>query len=148
MIFLCVITLILYKISIIYIFSLICIFQISLHLDDAVTELSEVNSITRLRGGSPSLSEEDLGQCGPEGFVVCTAGKSGGMTCSDACGGLCCTGPYACIAFTGKVCKDNSCSGVFACVGSNIDFVKDGCKGGFSCYSARLSMVSDSCKVS
>ena len=79
-----------------------------------------------LRGSLPFL---DVNQCGPAGFVVCENGMVGSMTCSAACGGLCCTGFNACHSFTGTICKDNSCSGKLSCVAASSNIVKDGCKG-------------------
>ena len=69
------------------------------------------------------------------------------MTCADACGGLCCEDTNACMGFTGKVCKDGSCSGQYSCINANIGFLKDGCKGEFSCSAMKASAVSTSCKV-
>ncbi len=55
-----------------------------------------------------------------------------------ACDGDCCVGYYACQRFTGKVCKDGSCTGSMACRFATIPFVVNSCKGGYygACYKA------------
>lgn len=62
-----------------------------------------------------------------DGFSVNSNGESG-PPCSTACGGLCCQGERACEGFTGKVCKDGSCSGKQACRAATIPQVINSCK--------------------
>jgi len=50
------------------------------------------------------------------------------VTCAVACGGLCCIGSPSCGAFTGKVCKDGSCDGTYACNSAVIPEVISSCK--------------------
>ena len=53
------------------------------------------------------------------------------FTCFDECGGsggLCCQGNRACEGFTGRVCKDGSCTGDFACKDAYIPEVINSCK--------------------
>lgn len=73
-------------------------------------------------------------------YVNCDNGFVSGdssTTCAAACGGNCCVGGFACGEFTGKVCKDGSCTGSNACFGANIPWVKNSCKGGnFACDKA------------
>ena len=83
--------------------------------------------------------------------VTCAGGYGVGtnnqVTCEEACQGqngeqLCCDGTYfdpdgypyqACDGFTGRVCKDGSCSGHYSCYYANIDSVVNSCIGKGSC---------------
>ena len=109
------------------------------------------------------------GQECPEGFVTCCKGFEGAcdasgdptsdVTCRSACdgGSLCCAQPSDCDGFTGKVCKDGSCSktntdaedGVTfygACYDATIDEVIRGCTGGSRiCKDATIGKVVDGC---
>lgn len=55
-------------------------------------------------------------------------------TCAAACGPSCCVGAHACTSFTGKLCKDGSCNGAFACTYASIPSVVMSCKGDYACY--------------
>ena len=73
-------------------------------------------------------------------FVDCTGGYLVGDTsvsCATACGGNCCVDTQACFMFTGKVCKDGSCGGSFACAYAKIPLVVNSCKNSsYQCYMA------------
>ena len=73
-----------------------------------------------------------------EGFLDCFNGKVRGTStpCSTSCAGKCCVGTNACSSFTGKVCKDGSCSGTKACFYANIPHVVKSCKALEACNSA------------
>lgn len=85
------------------------------------------------------------------GFVECENGwASTGERCEDACQGQCCVDSVtesACTGFTGKICKDGSCSGREACKYSKIQVVVDSCTGLGSCYSNsnRTAQIVSSC---
>lgn len=62
------------------------------------------------------------------------------ITCREACNGACCIssddyspGYHACDHFTGKVCKDGSCNGEFACYRVHIQYVVNSCIGNGAC---------------
>ncbi len=47
---------------------------------------------------------------------VCTAGYLDCHgDCKSTCQGQCCVGTSACLGFTGRICKDGSCNGDYAC---------------------------------
>ncbi|EJK76822.1 hypothetical protein THAOC_01394 [Thalassiosira oceanica] len=81
------------------------------------------------------------------GFVDCVDGyvrDDEGVT-SQACDGNCCVGSLACKYFTGRVAKDGSCDGNYACRYSRIDDVvraqvvlED------SCYATSAQSITDS----
>ena len=92
--------------------------------------------------------------CPSGNFVDCDNGKVRGnstATCSAKCGTKCCVGSYACDYFTGKVCKDGSCSGENACKHANIALgvVTKSCTGKKACYSTgyngTVGSIVDSC---
>ena len=62
-----------------------------------------------------------------DGFVAGDSSKS----CAEECDGYCCVGYEACVHFTGKVCRDGSCSnwGWDACGFATIPVVINSCKG-------------------
>ena len=107
---------------------------------------------------SPSMSLSQQATC-TEGYVDCYKGKYiyeengywyyDGTTCRDACGGLCCNSSEtgACDLFTGKVCKDGSCSGEFACYFANIPRVVNSCIGDGACR-CEWYEFKEQCKVS
>ena len=83
------------------------------------------------------------GKCS-QGYVNCVGGyladSDRSITCVDACmdaGGtnpLCCDGDTApCDGTTGKICKDGSCNGNFACNYAVFEAVVNGCKGESAC---------------
>ncbi len=91
-------------------------------------------------------------------FVECEGGNladGSGTTCFGACdnGNDCCDGGGgidACGGFTGKVCKDGSCSGYQACTGAKIPTVVNSCKGTNACrsagfYGGAIIEIIDSC---
>ncbi len=111
--------------------------------------------------------------CGTKGFVDCFNGRSiyyysrtrtwyydGYITCKEACNGACCISTYdpssptiqACEGFTGRVCKDGSCSGAYACYLAKIQLVVNSCIGGGACcekdgYEALVSgSIINSCR--
>jgi hypothetical protein len=89
-------------------------------------------------------------------FVECAGGflaDGSGTTCFEACdnGAACCYGNTACVGFTGKVCKDGSCSGYQACTGAKIPTVVNSCIGKNACreagqYDGAITQIIDSCK--
>lgn len=102
------------------------------------------------------LSQQQSTACGENGYVDCFNGRSiyyyartrswyydGYVTCREACNGACCisnttTPPLnymyqACDLFTGRVCKDGSCNGEFACYRANIQLVANSCIGNGAC---------------
>ncbi len=88
-------------------------------------------------------------------YIDCDYGKVRGtdQSCKDACDGKCCVGEEsyggyyaACEKFTGKVCKDDSCSGRNSCFNATISSVVNSCKDNKSCYKATIpSGVVNSC---
>ena len=75
--------------------------------------------------------------CAESDFVDCVNGflvrSNDATTCAAACldvngDAKCCSGTDACTGFTGKVCKDGSCSGLSACLDANIPEVINSCK--------------------
>lgn len=81
--------------------------------------------------------------CGVTGYVDCVNGFVRGdltTSCATECsvgGGSCCVGFQSCGKFTGKVCKDGSCNGSYACYDAIIPWVVNSCKSsGSSCMSA------------
>jgi hypothetical protein len=69
-------------------------------------------------------------------FVECDNGnvKDTSISCAVACNGKCCVGDNSpCSGFTGKLCKDGSCSGELACENANIPLVVNSCKGWWAC---------------
>ena len=79
------------------------------------------------------------------GIVRGTANTS----CAAACGSSCCIGFNACSNFTGKLCKDGSCTGKLACTYTSIPSVTDSCKGDYACYNTgydgTVGNISTSC---
>lgn len=116
-----------------------------------------------------SSSSEQVMMC-EHGYVDCWDGwtdwvyQGNGVwesstTCRDACNGACCVsneayspGYRACDHFTGKVCKDGSCSGYFACYLVDIPLVVNSCIGYGACcekfgYEGKVSnSVINSCQ--
>ncbi len=93
-------------------------------------------------------------------FVTCDSGllsDGSGITCFAACNGDCCTytdgsgiSTDACYGFTGKVCKDGSCSGILACAYATIPSVVKSCEGKYACqgagiYGGSIIKIADSC---
>jgi hypothetical protein len=76
------------------------------------------------------------------GYIDCVNGyvrnSNPKKSCATACDGKCCVGNGACTRFTGKVCKDGSCSGYWsACMDATIPKVVNSCHGHtWSCLSA------------
>ena len=75
------------------------------------------------------------------GYIDCVNGFVKGqrkISCETACAGKCCVGNSACNEFTGKVCKDGSCSGYWsACAYATIPKVVNSCHGdSWSCINA------------
>lgn len=76
------------------------------------------------------------------GYIDCVngfvKGSKGKISCETACAGKCCVGNSACNLFTGKVCKDGSCSGFWsACAYATIPKVVNSCHGRtWSCLNA------------
>jgi hypothetical protein len=70
-------------------------------------------------------------------------------TCAAACGSDCCVGNNACSGFTGKLCKDGSCTGAWACTFASIPSVVNSCKGNYACYNTGyygyVGTISTSC---
>ncbi len=95
--------------------------------DDVVTDAGVLTSRV--------LQAVDPG-CTP-GYVDCVNGNDSvtGSSCAAACGVSCCGGNQACDQFTGKVCKDGSCTGNMACYMANLSFVVNRCIGVDACYS-------------
>ena len=105
---------------------------------------------------APSSSVTIASTCDADKIVTCVNGfdvnSPGGTTsCYDSCAGDCCFygGSDACIGFTGKVCKDGSCSGAAACKNANIPLVVYSCKGYQACEIAgfgggTIGIVNDS----
>ena len=85
-------------------------------------------------------------------IVDCVNGNVRGTantTCAAACGSSCCIGVNACSNFTGKLCKDGSCTGKLACTYASIPSVTDSCKGDYACYNTgydgSVGHISTSC---
>jgi len=95
-------------------------------------------------GQTPSTFDNEIltDELCTEGYVECINGLSGGQTCEEACGGMCCAGPLfygggPCKGYTGRVCKDGkSCFGERACLNANINMIVEGCSGEMSCMVA------------
>ena len=92
-------------------------------------------------------------QCS-SGIVDCVYGMVRGsatITCAAACGPNCCAGVHACTSFTGKVCKDGSCNGKFACTYAYIPSVVNSCEGDYACYNTgydgTVGNISNSCNA-
>lgn len=124
---------------------------------ETVRNANTTSSVVPLRlpgFSSMMLSQQDEPACGTKGFVDCFNGRSvyyysrtrtwyydGYVTCKEACGGACCNSNYdpssptfqACDRFTGRVCKDGSCSGEYACYLAKIQLVANSCIGSGAC---------------
>lgn len=87
-----------------------------------------------------------------KGYIDCKDGflaSNSSQSCKDACDGLCCRGNNrwfpvngyfpACDGFTGKVCKDSSCSGAAACSQATLPYVVNSCTFDYACRSASTS---------
>ncbi len=89
------------------------------------------------------------------GIVDCDYGMVRGSpttTCAAACGPTgCCVGVNACSSFTGKLCKDGSCNGKYACTYASIPSVRNSCKGDYACYNTgydgTVGNISSSCNA-
>lgn len=101
-------------------------------------------------GGLFMFSSSQLSSTCTEGYIDCDNGKVRGsdQSCKDACDGKCCIGGTdwmggylpACDGFTGKVCKDMSCSGLHSCHKASILYVVNSCSSsGNSCVQASIS---------
>lgn len=90
--------------------------------------------------GSTSSRMLQQGTLCTQGYVDCVNGFVNGsgntIPCVTACGGSCCVGIQVCGGFTGKVCKDGSCSGNYACRGAKIPLVVNSCKNLMACPNA------------
>jgi hypothetical protein len=94
--------------------------------------------------------------CDADRIVTCANGFDvnspyGATTCFVSCGDLCCaiSDSNACEGFTGKVCKDGSCSGAAACRNAHIPLVVNSCKGYHACArmgdGGSIGNLNDSC---
>lgn len=64
------------------------------------------------------------------------------VSCQKACNGNCCVGQNACVGFTGKICRDNSCHEKYSCFEANIKEVKGpSCTGVGSCNGSFFPQV-------
>eukprot|EP00581_Thalassiosira_minuscula_P028023 CAMPEP_0183753568 /NCGR_PEP_ID=MMETSP0739-20130205/3024_1 /TAXON_ID=385413 /ORGANISM="Thalassiosira miniscula, Strain CCMP1093" /LENGTH=623 /DNA_ID=CAMNT_0025990075 /DNA_START=110 /DNA_END=1981 /DNA_ORIENTATION=- len=79
-------------------------------------------------------------------YVECIDGKTADdISCEEACAGECCVGQDACSDFTGRICRDGSCTGYRACANSDIGRVVNSCHGRRVCEIAAIDTVIDSC---
>ena len=76
-----------------------------------------------------------------QGYVDCSYGDtSDNIPCATACydstsgSYKCCSGLNACADFTGRVCKDGTCSGNNACFHAKIPIVVNSCIGVTACF--------------
>ncbi len=128
--------------------------------DTGILDLS--SSVTGTNDVAPSSLATIASTCDADKIVTCIDGYDVNdltATCFDTCDGDCCIddeGYNACYGFTGNVCKDGSCYGLFACQDSKIPLVVNSCIGNKVCYEAGINgagpfggsirNITDSCK--
>lgn len=99
----------------------------------------DTNAANDVVASSSSLVLSTNQQC-KAGYIDCHYGAVrddiSGTSCFTACGGNCCVGNYACDGFSGRVCKDGSCSSHNACAAATIPLVVNSCKGERACMHA------------
>ena len=126
-------------------------------VDAGVLTLPDSGAIGTNNDVAPSSLVTIASTCDEGNIVTCVNGfdvnsPGGATSCYESCGGDCCFygGSDACIGFTGKVCKDGSCSGAVACEYANIPLVVNSCIGYWACtragfYDGSIGNVIDSC---
>ncbi|KAL3763862.1 hypothetical protein ACHAWU_006254 [Discostella pseudostelligera] len=108
-------------------------------VDAGILALSPSSAASSAAGSSVSVIQSDA-LCTHD-YVDCLDGYTNdGTTCATACFDSasstqkCCKGERACYRFTGRICKDGSCSGFYACAYAKITIVVNSCIGGTACW--------------